>query len=269
MQPGSFRTITDYVRLRSGIVLDDSKGYMLETRLAPILKREGLPSLDGLAGRLRMQRQDELGRAVVEALTTNESLFFRDGHPFEYLARLLPQLAAARAPGMPIRVWSAACSSGQEAYSVAMVAAEAAGALKDHTLRILGTDLSRDMVERARSGAFTRFEVQRGLAALRLVRFFRQEGDQFVVNDALKAMAEFRQDNLLDPASSGESYDVVFCRNVLIYFDPPTKSRVLETIASRTARGGVLYLGGAETILGLTTRFAAIPGERGVYRLAA
>ena len=267
MLPDSFRTITDFVRQRSGIVLDESKTYMLETRLAPILKREGLPTLDGLAGRLRMARQDDLGRAVVEALTTNESLFFRDGHPFDHLAKLLPKLAASRPAGQPIRVWSAASSSGQEAYSVAMLAAENAAALKGRTIRIFGTDLSNEMVERARKGAFTRFEVQRGLSVHRLVKFFSQQGDHFVLKEELRGMVQFKQENLLALPPCPDPYDVVFCRNVLIYFDPPTKQRVLAAIASRMMRDGVLYLGAAETVLGLTTAFAPVPGERGVYAL--
>lgn len=268
MLPDSFRIITDHVRQRSGIVLDEGKAYMLETRLAPILRREGLPTLDALAGRLRAPRGEELGRDVVEALTTNESLFFRDGHPFEHLAGLLPALAAARPAGQPIRVWSAACSSGQEAYSVAMLASENAVALKGHAVRIIGTDLSREMVERARRGAFSRFEVQRGLAVQRLLRFFRQEEASFVVKDELKAMTEFRQENLLALPPPAERFDVIFCRNVLIYFDPPTKSRVLDAIAARLARDGVLYLGGAETIMGLTTRLVPLPQARAVFGLA-
>ena len=267
MLPDSFRTITDFVRQRSGIVLDASKTYMLETRLAPILKREGLPTLDGLAGRLRMARHEDLGRAVVEALTTNESLFFRDGHPFEHLAKLFPKLAATRPAGQPIRVWSAASSSGQEAYSVAMLAAENTAALKGRSVRIFGTDLSNEMVERARKGAFTRFEVQRGLSVHRLIKFFTQQGEQFVVKEELRAMVQFKQENLLALPPCPELHDVVFCRNVLIYFDPPTKQRVLGAIASRMTRDGVLYLGAAETVLGLTTAFAPVPGERGVYAL--
>ncbi|HYF08070.1 MAG TPA: CheR family methyltransferase, partial [Acetobacteraceae bacterium] len=186
MLPESLHAITEHVRARSGIVLDESKAYMLETRLAPILRREGLPSLDDLARRLRMARQEELGRVVVEALTTNESLFFRDGHPFDHLARALPRLAARLPAGQPVRVWSAACSSGQEAYSVAMLATENAAALGGRAVRILGTDLSREMVERAGRGAFTRFEVQRGLSVHRLLRFFRQEGEQFLVKEELR-----------------------------------------------------------------------------------
>ena len=267
MLPDSFRTITDYVRQRSGIVLDESKTYMLETRLGPILRQEGIPSLDGLAGKLRQPRAETLGRAVVEALTTNESLFFRDGHPFEHLAAFLPKLHALRPRGQALRIWSAACSSGQEAYSVAMLAAEGAAALQGRAVQIMGSDISEEMVVRARRGAFSRFEVQRGLSIQRLMRFFRQEGDQFLVRDELRGMAEFRQENLLAPAPAG-TFDVIFCRNVLIYFDAPTKRRVLETIAARLAKDGVLYLGGAETVLGLGVPFGPIAGTRSAYALS-
>lgn len=267
MLPESVRAITALVRERAGIVLDEGQAYMVETRLRPVLREAGLASLDSLAHRLGAVREDALRQAVIEALTTNESLFFRDGHPFDHLARLLPRLAADRPPGQPIRIWSAACAAGQEAYSVAMLAAEHAAALPGRAVRILGTDLSRAMVERARAGAFTRFEVQRGLTVQRLIRFFRQEGERFAVQDSLRAVAEFRQENLLALPPPAEAFDVVFCRNVLIYFDAPTKQRVLAAIAARMARDGVLYLGAAETVLGLTTAFAPIPGERGAYAL--
>ncbi len=268
MTPDSFAFLAGLVKARSGIVLTADKGYMLETRLGPLLRREGLPGLDALALRLRAPRAEALTAELVEALTTNESSFFRDGKPFEHLKRLLPRLAAARPPGQPLRVWSAACSSGQEAYSVAMVAAELGAALGGRRVEILGTDLSREMLDRAQEGLFTQFEVQRGLPVQMLVKHFRQEGTRWRASADLRAMARWQAFNLLDDARGLGRFDVVFCRNVLIYFDAPTKSRVLGMLAGMVAADGVVYLGGAETVLGLTDRLVPAPGERGVYEPA-
>ncbi|MGY4803374.1 CheR family methyltransferase [Teichococcus aerofrigidensis] len=264
MNAESFAAIAALVRTRSGIVLTPDKGYMLETRLAPILKREGVASLDMLALRLRDIRAERLARDVTEALTTNESSFFRDGKPFDHLRRLLPGLVAARAAGHRLRIWSAACSTGQEAYSVAMILSE----LGMRQAEILGTDLSREVVEKAREGFFTQFEVQRGLPVQMLVKHFRQEGARWQVRPELRAMTRFEERNLLGEHRSLGRFDVIFCRNVLIYFDPPTKGRVLNALAAQLAPDGVLYLGGAETVLGLTEKLVAVPGERGAYALA-
>ena len=268
MTPESFSFLADLVKARSGIVLTSDKGYMLETRLGPLLRREGLASIDALALRLRGQRDEALAAAFVEALTTNESSFFRDGKPFEHLKRLLPRLAAARPPGQVLRIWSAACSSGQEAYSVAMVASELGTALAGRKVDILGTDISREMLERAKEGLFTQFEVQRGLPVQMLVKYFRQEGQHWRAAPELRAMARWQPFNLMDDARGLGRFDIIFCRNVLIYFDAAAKSRILAMLAGMVAPDGVVYLGGAETVLGLTDRLVPSPGERGVYEPA-
>lgn len=265
MTPDSFNFLAGLVKARSGIVLTADKGYMLETRLGAMMRREGLPSIDALALRLRAPRAEALIAEMVEALTTNESSFFRDGKPFDHLKKLLPKLVAARPAGQAIRIWSAACSSGQEAYSVAILAAELGAALAGRRVEILGTDLSQEMLQRARDGIFTQFEVQRGLPVQMLVKYFRQDGTRWQVVPELRAMVRWQAFNLLeDPRGLGR-FDVVFCRNVLIYFDAPTKSRVLAALAGQVAADGVVYLGGAETVLGLTDRLVPAPGERGVY----
>ena len=268
MTPESFNFLAGLVKARSGIVLTADKGYMLETRLGPMLRREGLPGLDALALRLRSPREEALAAEMVEALTTNESSFFRDGKPVEHLRKLLPRLAAARAPGLAIRIWSAACSSGQEAYSVAMVAADLAPLLGGRRVEILGTDISREMLDRAKEGIFTQFEVQRGLPVQMLVKHFRQEGQRWRVAPELRAMTRWQTFNLLEDARGLGRFDVIFCRNVLIYFDAPTKSRVLAMLAGMVAADGVVYLGGAETVLGLTEHLVPAAGERGVYEPA-
>ncbi len=172
---------------------------MLEARLAPLLRQEGLPSLDALALQLRAPQPSRLVEAVTEALTTNETSFFRDGGPFEHLRTALPALAAARPPGATLRVWSAACSTGQEAYSVAMLATEVAEALGGRRVAVLGTDIAQEVLARAREGLFTQFEVQRGLAVQRLVKHFRQEGSgRWRIAPELRAMARFERWNMLD-----------------------------------------------------------------------
>ncbi len=264
----AFGEIAALLRRRAGIVLTPDKGYLLETRLGPVLARFGLASHTALGAKLRTLPGEVLERAVVEALTTHESSFFRDGKPFEHLAAALPRLAASRPAGTPIRIWSAACSTGQEAYSVAMLAEESRPHLGARRVEILGTDVSAEIVARARDGLYTQFEVQRGLPVRLLVRHFVQEGTRWRISDALRAAVRFEEGNLLGTPPPGR-FDVIFCRNVLIYFDAPTKTRVLDTLARQLVPDGVLYLGGAETVLGLTTRFAALPGERGVYGLAS
>jgi chemotaxis protein methyltransferase CheR len=213
---------------------------------------------------------EPLIRDVVEAMTTNESFFFRDDKPFVHVrTQALPRLVAARPSGSTIRIWSAAASSGQEAYSLAMIVAESRAVLGDRKVEIIGTDIAREQLNRAREGLYSQFEVQRGLPVQMLMRYFRKEESTWRINDAIRAMAQFREFNLLsDPRPLGR-FDIVFCRNVLIYFDQPTKSRVLGGIAGAMPPDGLIYLGGAETVLGLTTRFAPLPAERGVYGVVA
>ncbi|MFC0409035.1 CheR family methyltransferase [Roseomonas elaeocarpi] len=267
MSPAAFNTIATLVRARSGIVLGEDKGYMLDTRLSGILRENRLSGLDALAAKLQGVGAEPLARAVTEALTTNESSFFRDGKPFDHLRGVLPKLAAARSPGQRLRIWSAACSTGQEAYSVAMILSDLAAQLGGRPAEILGTDLSREVVARAQEGVFTQFEVQRGLPIQMLVKHFRQDGTRWQISPALRAMVRFEQGNLLDNHAGRGSFDVIFCRNVLIYFDAPTKRRVLEALADRLLPDGVLYLGGAETVLGITERLVPVTGERGPHVL--
>lgn len=267
MQPG-FDDVAGLVRRRAGIVLTEDKAYLLETRLGPVLTRFGLASLAALGAKLRSLPGEALERAVVEALTTHESSFFRDGKPFEHLRGVLPKLLAARGGGERVRIWSAACSTGQEAYSVAMLATETLGAAAQR-IEILATDISAEVVGRAKEGCFSQFEVQRGLPIRALMTHFTQEGTRWRIKPALRAMVRFEERNLLAETAALGRFDVIFCRNVLIYFDPPTKTRVLEMMARQLAPDGVLYLGAAETVIGLTERLAPIPGERGVYGLAA
>lgn len=264
----SFDTLAGLLKSNSGLVIGRDKIYLLETRLARIVKREKLADLNQLADRLRHPGGDRLVRDTVEAMTTNESFFFRDDKPFQHFrAQALPRLLAARPPGAPIRIWSAAASSGQEAYSLAMIIAECKALCGDRRIEILGTDIARDQLARARDGLYTQFEVQRGLPVQMLLRWFRKEDGHWRINDQIRQHVQFREFNLLsDPRALGQ-FDIVFCRNVLIYFDQATKARVLDSIAGIMHPDGLLYLGGAETVLGITARFAPLPAERGVYGL--
>jgi chemotaxis protein methyltransferase CheR len=270
LSPAAFETFATLLKTQSGLVIGTDKVYLLETRLGNLIKRERLNDLNQLAERLRQPGNERLARDVVEAMTTNESFFFRDDKPFvHFRTQALPRLVAARPPGSTIRIWSAASSSGQEAYSLAMIVAESRAVLGDRKVEIIGTDIAREQLTRAREGLYSQFEVQRGLPVQMLMRYFRKEDAIWRISDTIRAMAQFREFNLLsDPRSLGR-FDVVFCRNVLIYFDQPTKSRVLTGIVGVMPADGLLYLGGAETVLGLTTRFAPLPTERGVYGVVA
>ena len=259
---GTFEIIAGFLHAKAGIVLTQNKLYLLESRLRPVGARHGIDTLAELAARMmgRGAAAQALAGDVLEAMTTNETFFFRDGKPFTHLREVaLPALNAARPPGQALRIWSAASSSGQEAYSIAMTVAEL-GALAGRSVEVLGTDLSREQVERGRQGLYSHFEVQRGLPIQMLVQHFDREGKSWRVKSALRGRVAFREWNLLDDPEPLGTFDVVFCRNVLIYFDEPTKSRVLRQISQRMARDGYLYLGGAETVVGLRTPFVAQPG---------
>ena len=270
LSPVAFDTLSSLLKMKSGLVIGRDKLYLLETRLAGIVKREKLPDMNALADRLRRPGSDALGRDVVEAMTTNESFFFRDDKPFlHFRTQALPRLVAARPPGSTLRVWSAAASSGQEAYSLAMIVAESVGLLGGRRVEIVGTDIARDQLARAREGSYTQFEVQRGLPVQMLMRYFRKEDANWRISDTIRGMVQFRDFNLLSDLRALGRFDIVFCRNVLIYFDQPTKARVLDSIAGMMPPDGLLYLGGAETVLGITGRFAPMPHERGVYGISA
>jgi chemotaxis protein methyltransferase CheR len=271
ISPATFAFLTGIVKARSGGIIGADQGYMLETRLAPLLKREALRDLDALAARLKAPLSDGLAQDMTELLTTNESSFFRDTRPFEHLRGLLPQLHKTRPPGQPLRIWSAACSTGQEAYSIAIILAELGEAdpgFKSRRVEIIGTDITAAVLERARAGVFTQFEVQRGMPIRTLMKRFTQEDTRWRIRPEIAAPCRFEKFNLLgDPRGLGR-FDVVFCRNVLIYFDVPTKARVLGGIAQLLAADGALYLGAAETAMGVTNALVAKPGERGVYGVA-
>lgn len=265
-----YDVISRLVHARSGLVLGPDKLYLMETRLAPLLRREGLRDLAALADRLcLLRRKDpdpELACEVVEAMATHETLFFRDAKPFAHFRQqALPRLQRSRQASRPLRVWSAAASTGQEAYSLAIVLAECGSLVPGRPIEVLGTDIAREPLRRAREGFYTQFEVQRGLPVQMLVKHFDKEEKGWRIKDNIRSTVQFHEWNLLSDLSPLGRFDIVFCRNVLIYFDPPTKARVLNAIARQMVSDSLLYLGGAETTLGLTTRFVPLAAEHGVF----
>ncbi len=267
MKPEDFDLFSVLVKQRSGLVLTRDKAYLLESRLVPVSRKWNLKTLEDLAVAIRTKRDEAMLCDVTEAMTTNETFFFRDQKPFDQFRQvLLPQLLKSRESKKFIRIWSSAASSGQEAYSLAMIFLEEEIRFQGWKIDILGTDISSEMVERSKSGIYSQFEVQRGLPVTFLVKYFQQVGsDRWQLKDHVRQMVQFHEGNLLTDFGPIGVFDVVFCRNVLIYFDQPTKTRVLEAISQVMAPDGVLFLGGAETVLGVTERFKPYENERGLY----
>lgn len=269
MRVEDFDLLATLLKQRSGLVLSKDKSYLLETRLMPVARKHGHKGLDELAQVVRSQRNEQLLNDITEAMTTNESLFFRDTKPFDLFKNLLlPKLMETRATTKRIRIWSAASSSGQEPYSLAMMLKEDAAKLAGWRIEILATDISVEMLDKAKAGLYTQFEVQRGLPVQYLVKYFKQNGDKWQLDPAIRSMVQFREFNLLQPPAALGSFDVVYCRNVLIYFDQQTKGQVLDGVAKQMPKDGALFLGGAETVLGVTDSFKPVQGQRGIYQLS-
>ena len=265
MTPQDFDFLRQMLRERSGIVLSAEKQYFAESRLLPVARRGGFATLGELVAKLKAGTP-ALAVQVVDAMTTNETFFFRDKVPFEHLRdTVLPALIAARARVKRIRIWCTAASTGQEPYSIAMVLKSMNAALAGFKVDILASDISGDVLERAKSGLYSQFEVQRGLPIQLLLKHFNQAGENWQVTPELRAMVQFRPLNLLNDFSALGSFDLVFCRNVLIYFDQPTKTAVLNRLACQMPEDGFLILGAAETVVGLTDAFKPLTDRRGLY----
>lgn len=270
MKPADFDYVAKLLKDKSGLIVTQDKTYLLESRLMPVARKYNAKTLDDLIDSLRKGRDQKIARDVVEAMTTNESFFFRDIKPFDQFRDVvLPYLIKARAGKKHIRIWSAACSSGQEPYSLAMLLREKDAQIKGWRIEILGTDISTEILEKAKAGVFSQFEVQRGLAIQMLVKYFQQQGEKWRIDSSLRSMVQFKEFNLLDDPRGLGQFDVIFCRNVLIYFDQATKTKVLDRLSRIMAPDGFLYLGGAETVLGISDRFSPLPGQRGLYCLSA
>jgi len=265
MTPDEFEFLASLVRKRSGLVLSADKTYLLESRLMPVARKLELGGIAELVAALQRGTNEKLATEVTEAMTTNESFFFRDKTPFTlFTEHILPHMLKARASRRKVRIWSAAASTGQEIYSLAMLINENT-ATAGWSFDLLGTDLSVEVLERAKLGMYSQFEVQRGLPIQLLMKYFKQVGESWQIDAALRQKVSFKANNLLDPFIGFGQFDIIYCRNVLIYFDQPTKKLVLDRLAELMPQDGCLLLGAAETVVGITDAFKPVPGARGLY----
>ena len=269
MTPPDYEYLRKLLKDHSGLDLSADKQYLIESRLLPLSRKCGVPGIGDLVQKMKGGSSTIIAQ-VVEAMTTNETFFFRDRIPFDHLRdTIVPALLAARAREKRIRIWCTAAASGQEPYSIAMMLKGLGAQLNGFRIDILATDLSADVLERAKTGVYSQFEVQRGLPIQLLVKYFSKNGESWEISPVLRDMVQFRTLNLLNDFSPLGRFDIVFCRNVLIYFDQPTKIGVLERIARQVAEDGYLTLGAAETVVGLTDCFAPVPDKRGLYMPAS
>ncbi|SDJ23977.1 MULTISPECIES: CheR family methyltransferase [Bradyrhizobium] len=265
MTPLDYEYLRKLLKERSGLDLSADKQYLVESRLAPLARRSGLPGIAELVSKMK-SGAEPLVAEVVEAMTTNETFFFRDKVPFDHLKEaVLPALAQARAARRALRIWCAASSTGQEPYSIAMCLKEAGAMLSGWRTEIVATDLSLGVLEKARAGVFSQFEVQRGLPIQMLVKYFTQNGELWQLNADIRSMVQFRQLNLLQDFSHLGTFDIIFCRNVLIYFDQATKINIFDRMSRMIEPDGVLALGAAESVVGITNAFKPFPDRRGLY----
>ena len=265
-QAADFDFLSRLVHERSAIVLEPGKEYLVETRLSPLARDEGLEDIRGLVATLRRGGANGLVEKVVEAMTTNETSFFRDQKPFEALRNLiLPDLLKRRAEKRTLSIWSGASSSGQEAYSTAITIREHFPQLESWNIRILGTDLSNEMVTKAAKGSYSQLEINRGLPAPLMIKYFERDGSLWKVKPQIRTMVEFRQMNLTGSWAAVPTMDVIFLRNVLIYFDVDTKKRIFGEVKRKMTPDGYLVLGAAETPLSLDPDFVRVKAESGGY----
>ena len=257
LDPQAFNFIANLVRIKSAIVLESGKAYLVESRLTPVARELGLEGISELVSELQKPGSLKLTQRVVEAMTTNETSFFRDIHPFTALKeKILPNLIQRRAKEKSLSIWSNACSSGQEPYTIAMLIAEHFPMLKDWKVRIISSDLSSQILDRARLGVFNQTEVNRGLPMSFLLKYFTKNGSQWKIRDDIRKMIEFRELNLVEPFPTLlPAMDIVFLRNVLIYFSPSTKSEILKKVHKVMQKDSYLFLGGSETTMNLNVSF--------------
>jgi chemotaxis protein methyltransferase CheR len=268
----SFDFLARMLRRTTGVAIVDSQSYMIESRLAPIVRRHALPGIDELAWMVRSSADGKIAMDVIEAMLAGHAFFFRDWAPFEALAgAVLPGLAAQRGNSEEkrIRIWSAGCGGGEEAYSIAMVLAGAADALAGVKVELVATDVSQAALAKAAAGLYTTTEIQRGLPVRLLVEHFRPEESGWRIAPPLRAMVELRRHNLIESYRQLGTFDVVFCRDVLSMFDAETRGETLRRIADLMPDDGVLFLGAAETAAGAADMFLPVPGGAGIFRRAA
>ncbi|TMK47069.1 MAG: protein-glutamate O-methyltransferase CheR, partial [Alphaproteobacteria bacterium] len=266
MTPPEYEYLRKFLKDYSGLDLSADKQYLIESRLFPLARKVGLSGISELVQKI-MGGSAAFNVQVVEAMTTNETFFFRDKVPFEHFRNLImPQMLRSRANRKSVRIWCAAGSTGQEPYSLAMSLKEMGAALGGWRIEIVATDLSQEVLEKSKAGLYSQFEVQRGLPIQLLVKYFKQVGELWQINPDIRAMVQHRQFNLLHDFSQLGVFDLIFCRNVLIYFDQETKTNIFNRLAKAVEPDGFLVLGAAETVIGLTTVFKPLVEQRGVYQ---
>lgn len=266
MTPADFDFVCRLVRDRCAVVVEPGKEYLVESRLTPLARQAGLGSVGELVGRLRADPGNGLATRVVEAMVNTETSFFRDHHPFETLrTAVLPDLIDRRAAERRLSAWSAACSTGQEPYSLALLLREHFPRLAGWEVGLLGTDVSAEVLARARAGRYSQIEVNRGLPVSFLMKYFRQHGTEWELHEDVRRAVEFREMNLARDWPPLPPFDLVFLRNAMIYFDVPTKKAILGRVAKLLRPGGYLLLGGAETTFGLDDAFRRVDGLKGGF----
>lgn len=261
----SFDALRAYLRRESGLILDADKRYLVESRLTPIMRRESMTNLSELVRALELNRTPRLAQEVVQAMTINETYFFRDRLPFDTLRdAILPELIRNRTTQRKLRIWCAAASTGQEPYSIALIVEEASSRMPGWKVDIVGTDLSEAALARAKEGVYSQFEVQRGLSTPQLLRYFNQVREMWQLKENIRSKVTYRHMNLLSDYTMLGNFDIIFCRNVLIYFEAVKKAEVLNKMTRILAPDGVILLGAAESVIGLDTQLVPHPQYRGV-----
>lgn len=252
---------------KSGLVITQDKTYLLDSRLTPVAKKWNYTNLDAMTVALRAFPDQGLIKDIVEAMTTNETSFFRDQKPFDLFQNLvLPAVVQNRQKGIKkIRIWCAAASTGQEPYTLAMILREKESLWRGFTIEIVGTDISEEALDIAKAGQYSQFEVQRGLPITHLMKYFKQIDDKWQISDDIRNMIKYSYFNLLTDMKLLGTFDIIFCRNVLIYFDEKTKGQVLARMSGQIAPDGFLFMGGAETTIGITDKFKPLENQRGLY----
>ncbi len=266
MRISDFELYKDLLKEKSGLTLTPDKSYLLDSRLTPIAKKWNYVNLEAMTLALRAMPSPDLIKDIVEAMTTNETSFFRDMKPFDQFRDIvIPHLLKTRGNAKRARIWCAAGSTGQEPYSLAMLLKENATKLSGWNIEIIATDISTEVIDIAKKGEYSQFEVQRGLPINMLMKYFDQRGDRWHLKHDIKSMIQYKFFNLLTPMAMLGKFDIIFCRNVLIYFDRDTKARVLQNMATLMPDDGFMFLGGAETVLGITDLFKPLENTRGMY----
>jgi chemotaxis protein methyltransferase CheR len=256
IKPEEIKLLSAYIYKISGISIDTSKAYLLETRLGKLLEEENCNNFSEFYRKTQLENRNLLEKKVINAITTNETLFFRDASPFELLKhKIMPELIDSRSKMTSLRIWSSACSTGQEIYSIAIVMKELLGGSGAQRIKLMGTDLSDAAIVQASSGTYNQFEIERGLPREKLQRYFTPFGNKWKIKDEIRAMTTFKHMNLMEPFTGLGKFDIIFCRNVAIYFTPEDRKKLYNKIADVLSPDGYLIIGSTESLTGLCPRF--------------